>query len=243
MASILILEDSQVLLTRLTRELQELFPAHQILPARTVAEAQDLLAQHSIDVFILDIFLPDGNGIDFLCDVKTISPDSAAIIMTAQQVPDLRQHAEEIGIVRFFQKPVDIQALEKIIRKAIQPASPAPPTAPTPSDPNSFVAALGGLTTVDIIQLKCLARSTQVLKFTRADGQTGKIHFQRGEIVHAETTTQKGLEAFNEIVSWKGGRVEESPEPIASPTIHQGWEALLMDAVRVIDESAALKGA
>jgi len=243
MASILILEDSQVLLAKLTHELKELFPGHQVLGARSVAEAQVLLAEYTIDVFILDIFLPDGNGIDFLCDVKTISPDSAAVIMTAQQVPDLRQHAEELGVVRFFQKPVDIQALEKIIRKALQPSGASAPAPAPAADPHSFVASLGGLTTVDIIQLKCLARSTQVLKFTRADGQSGKIHFLRGEIVHAETGSRKGLEAFNDIVGWKGGRVEESPEPIAEPTIQQGWEGLLMDAVRVMDEAAALKGA
>jgi DNA-binding NarL/FixJ family response regulator len=238
MASILILEDSQVLLSKLTQELKELFPGSQVLGARSVAEGQVLLAEYSIDVFILDIFLPDGNGIDFLCDVKTISPDSTAVVMTAQQVPDLRQHAEELGVVRFFQKPVDIQALEKIIRKAVQSA----PTPQPAADGQSFVASLGGLTTVDIIQLKCLARATQVLKFVRADGQSGKIHFLRGEIVHAETGRQRGLEAFNDIVAWKGGRVEESPEPLAEPTIQKGWEGLLMDAVRVMDETAALKG-
>jgi DNA-binding NarL/FixJ family response regulator len=238
MASIMILEDSQVLLSKMTHELRELFPEAQVLGARSVAEAQLLLAEYTIDVFILDIFLPDGNGIDFLCDVKTISQDSTAVVMTAQQVPDLRQHAEELGVVRFFQKPVDIQALEKIIRQAILPATPSPHV-----DPHSFVASLGGLTTIDIIQLKCLSRATQVLRFTRGDGQSGKLHFQRGEIVHAEIGRQQGLEAFNAIVSWKGGRVEESAEPIADPTIHQGWESLLMDAVRVMDESAALKDA
>lgn len=238
MASILILEDSQVLLAKMSQELKLLFPDAKILGARSVAEAQVLLSEYPIEVFILDIFLPDGNGIDFLCDVKTISPDSTAVVMTSQQVPDLRQHAEELGVVRFFQKPVDIQALEKIIRKALQPEAPA-----APADPQSFVASLGGLTTIDIIQLKCLARATQVLRFVRGDGAAGKVHFQRGEIVHAETPSHRGLEAFNEIVGWKGGRVEESAEPIAAPTIQQGWEALLMDAVRVMDETAALKGA
>ncbi|MEM6602308.1 MAG: DUF4388 domain-containing protein, partial [Verrucomicrobiota bacterium] len=82
-----------------------------------------------------------------------------------------------------------------------------------------------------------LARATQVIAFVRDSGAFGKIHFQRGEIVHAECSDGKsGLEAFNEIVSWKGGRVEESQETIAEPTIHSGWESLLMDAVRMIDE-------
>ena len=235
MAAILVLEDSQVLLTKLTNELRQQFADMQILPARSIEEAQLLLSEFEISVFVLDIFLPDGSGIDFLCDVKTIQPDSCAIIMTAGQTPELRRQSEELGVVRFFQKPIDTQSLFKVIQKILNPSE-------TPGDEthDSFHASLSSLTTVDIIQLKCLARATQVLKFTRGDGQSAKVHFQRGEIVHAETPDKSGLEAFNEIVSWKGGRVEESAEPIGTQTIDRGWESLLMDAVRMIDESAAV---
>lgn len=233
MAAILVLEDSQVLLTKLTNELKQRFTDLQILPARSVAEAQLLLNEFEIDIFLLDIFLPDGSGIDFLCDVKTINPESHAIIMTAQNVPDLKTQAEEIGVVRFFQKPIDTQSLFKVIQKILTPD----PVKTEDHAPQSFVASLGGLSTVDIIQLKCLSRSTQVLKFTRGDGKSAKLYFQRGEIVHAETDTDRGLDAFNDVVSWKGGRVEESAEPIAEQTIKKGWESLLMDAVRMIDES------
>ncbi|MDZ4787527.1 MAG: response regulator [Blastochloris sp.] len=235
MAAILVLEDSQVLLTKLTNELKQRFTDLQILPARSVAEAQLLLNEFEIDIFILDIFLPDGSGIDFLCDVKTINPESHAIIMTAQNVPDLKTQAEDIGVVRFFQKPIDTQSLFKVIQKILTPD----PVKTDEHSPQSFVASLGGLSTVDIIQLKCLSRSTQVLKFTRSDGKSAKIYFQRGEIVHAETDTDRGLDAFNDVVSWKGGRVEESAEPIAEQTIKKGWESLLMDAVRMIDEAVA----
>ncbi len=237
MGAILVLEDSQVLLTKLTNELRQQFPHLQILPARAIEEAQLLLNEYEISLFILDIFLPDGSGIDFLCDVKTTSPDSAAIIMSGQQVPELRQQAEELGVIRFFQKPVDTQSLFKTIQKILDPEAV---TVSSVEDANSFQASLSSLTTVDIIQLKCLARSTQVLKFIRGDGQDGKIHFHRGEIVHAETLEKTGMDAFNEIVSWKGGRVEESAEPIAEPSINRGWESLLMDAVRMIDEAAAV---
>ena len=235
MGAILVLEDSQVLLTKLTNELRQHFADIQILPARTIEEAQLLLSEYEISVFILDIFLPDGSGIDFLCDVKTIQPDSYAIIMTSAQTPDLRRQSEELGVVRFFQKPVDTRFLIKVIEKILSPDAVA-----AAGSQDSFHASLSSLTTVDIIQLKCLARSTQVLKFTRGDGQSGKVHFQRGEIVHAETPGKSGRDAFNEIVSWRGGRVEESAEPIATQTIDRGWESLLMDAVRMIDEAAAV---
>jgi len=237
MGAILVLEDSQVLLSKLSNELKKQFPELQTLPARTIAEAQLLLNEFEIGVFLLDVCLPDGSGIDFLCDVRTISPDSVAIIMSAQQIPEFREQAESLGVIRFFQKPVDTQTLFKVIHKAIHPEAAAE-TAPPSHE--SFQASLSSLTTVDIIQLKCLARSTQVLQFTRADGLSGKIHFQRGEIVHAETSAHvSGLDAFNEIVAWKGGRVSESNESIAEASINQGWESLLMDAVRRIDELAA----
>ncbi|MGF1678462.1 MAG: DUF4388 domain-containing protein [Candidatus Methylacidiphilales bacterium] len=235
MASILILEDNLTQANRLANGIRQAYPEIKILPARTVEEAQLFLSEYDdIGIFLLDIFLPDGNGIDFLCDVKTISPEAHALIMTANPDQASRQHALDLGVTAYFQKPLDPAAILLELAKILGPSN----TSATPSD--SFKASLGGLSTVDIIQLKCLARATQVIAFRRDDGLSGKIHFQRGEIVHAECSNQKsGLDAFNEIVSWKGGRVEESQEPIAEPTIKRGWESLLMDAVRMIDEANA----
>jgi len=237
MASLLILEDSQVQLTRLQKDIGRHYPDLKIFPARSIEEAQLLLSEYDeIELFLLDIFLPDGSGIDFLCDVKTISPDAHAIIMTANPVPEMKEHAQNLGVLRFFQKPLDMSVLMEEFEKILGPGEKS---ADEEGGGDSFKASLGGLSTVDIIQLKCLARATQVIAFVCGDGKSGKIHFQRGEIVHAECSDgTTGLDAFNQIVSWKGGRVEESPEPIAEPTIQKGWESLLMDAVRMIDEAA-----
>jgi len=235
MASLLILEDSQVQLTRLKNDIGAKYPDLTIYPSRSIEEAQLFFEEFdNIGIFLLDVFLPDGNGIDFLCDVKTISPEAQSIIMSASPTPESREHAESLGVLNYFQKPIDVSILVEELAKVLGPPATSDASG-TKSD--SFKASLGGLSTVDIIQLKCLARATQVIAFVRDSGTSGKIHFQRGEIVHAECSDGKlGLEAFNEIVSWKGGRVEESQETIAEPTIHSGWESLLMDAVRMIDE-------
>lgn len=232
MATILILEDSQVLLTKLSTELTGAFPNETILQAKTVAEAHHLIDEHQVDAFVVDIMLPDGNGIDFLCDVKMTMPEAGAVVMTAAQLPEYRDQAESLGVIRFFQKPVDTPAMTRALKKVL-PESSSP-------DADSFQASLSSLSTVDIIQLKCLGRATQVLAFTSSDGTQGKIHFNRGEIVHAQSSTQNGMNAFIEIVGWKGGKVIESPEPItSSPTIQDSWQNLLMEAVRLIDEAAA----
>ena len=236
MASLLILEDSQVQLTRLKNDIGTKYPDLTIYPSRSIEEAQLFLEEFDdIEVFLLDVFLPDGNGIDFLCDVKTISPEAQAVVMSASPTEESKEHAENLGVLNYFQKPIDIGVLVEELAKVLGPPATSEKSSDGKSD--SFKASLGGLSTVDIIQLKCLARATQVIAFVRDSGTSGKIHFQRGEIVHAECSDGKsGLDAFNEIVSWKGGRVEESQETIAEPTIHSGWESLLMDAVRMIDE-------
>lgn len=238
MASLLILEDSQVQLMRLKNDIAAKYPDLTIYPSRSIEEAQLFLEEFDdIELFLLDVFLPDGNGIDFLCDVKTIMPEAHAIIMTASPTPESREHAANLGVMNYFQKPIDINVLLEELAKVLGPSDQGASTEDSKSD--SFKASLGGLSTVDIIQLKCLARATQVIAFVKDNGTSGKIHFQRGEIVHAECSDGKsGLDAFNEIVSWKGGRVVESQETIAEPTIHSGWESLLMDAVRMIDEAA-----
>lgn len=236
MPSLLILEASQVQLTRLKNDIVAQYPDLGIFPSRSIEEAQLFLEEcDDIEIFLLDVFLPDGNGIDFLCDVKTISPDAHAIIMSSNPTPESRQHAQNLGVIHFFQKPIDINTLMEELAKVL--GEPANTGGSKENKSDSFKASLGGLSTVDIIQLKCLARATQVIAFVLDNGACGKIHFQRGEIVHAECCDGKsGLDAFNEIVSWKGGKVEESQESIAEPTIQSGWESLLMDAVRMIDE-------
>lgn len=113
---ILILEDSVVVSKLLTQRLKGEFPEAEILPAFSLAEARNLVKEIVFDVFILDIQLPDGSGIDFLCEVQTQYPNSRAIILTATRVPEYREIALALGALRFMEKPVKIKELSDIIR-------------------------------------------------------------------------------------------------------------------------------
>ena len=93
------------------------------------------------------------------------------------------------------------------------------------------------LSTLDIIQLKCLGRKSVSLDFIGHHGKHGRIFFKDGEIHHAETDSQKGVDAFNEIVGWRGGQVVEIPDPLPpSRTVEGHWQGLLMNAVQWVDE-------
>lgn len=229
-ACVLILEDSATLVTQITRALRVEMPGLRVLAARGVAEAQVLAAEFPIDFFLVDIHLPDGSGIDFLCDMQTAQPAAKGMIMTAVPLPEYREHAKALGVLQFIEKPLDLPRLAQSIGRAMGALSPA-----GTEEPQYFQASLSCLTPVDIIQLKCVGHVTQVVEFIRSDARRGRIHFCEGEVVHAES----GVEAFNEIVSWRAGRVVELKDvrPVAA-TIHGDWQVLLMQAAHLLDEQA-----
>src|SRR5436190_4670106 len=94
---IMIVEDNESLVVVLTAVLKDLVPDRKILPARTIEEAQTLACEYPADLFILDVNLPDGTGLDFLCDVKTTHPDARALVMTAAPLPEYRDQAAHLG--------------------------------------------------------------------------------------------------------------------------------------------------
>ncbi|HEU0011848.1 MAG TPA: DUF4388 domain-containing protein, partial [Verrucomicrobiae bacterium] len=100
-----------------------------------------------------------------------------------------------------------------------------------------FSASLTRLSTLDIIQIKCLGQASVVLDFAGRNGRHGRVHFKNGEVIHAETEAHRGVDAFNEIVSWREGQVTEiagASQP--ERTVRGDWQTLLMHAVHWADE-------
>ncbi len=229
----LVLDDNEPLVGMLVSLLKEEFPDLRPLPARSVEEAQVLASEFDIDLFVLDIHLPDGTGLDFLCDVRTIQPDARALMMTAVPLPSYQQQAERLGVVHFIRKPFEFAHFLEAVRSLLDPAASA--------RPESFQGTLRDLHLTDIIQVKCLSAATAVVEFTSPEGEKGTIHFDAGQIVHARTAAAEGVPAFNHIVGWRGGSFAELTSVGHNPrTIHADWQRLLLQAVQQADETAAL---
>ncbi len=230
--TVLILEDEPLTRTFIERRLAAALPDVTVFTARNVAEAQTLLANNSIDFFLLDIVVPDGSGIDFLCDVQVTQADAQVVLMTAQELGRYRAAAEELGVLRFLEKPVNMDELVTLIRSRRQAAQDASPTGAA-----NFAATLTKLTAMDVIQLKCLAGATAALDFFNDSGERGRLYFEGGDIIHAEAGALAGEEAVAAIVGWKRGRVEEAVDPpVVARSIQAGWQGLLLNVVHQLDE-------
>jgi two-component system NtrC family sensor kinase len=105
---ILVLDDSLTVRMNLT----EAFEAAGLLPApcSTVAEARALLAQEAFDVIILDVLLPDGDGIEFLREIRAdpLNASAAVLMLSSEAEVKDRIRGLRTGADDYVGKPYDI---------------------------------------------------------------------------------------------------------------------------------------
>ena len=230
---VFLLEDCPVTALLVERAVLNELPHVRLLWARSVAEATARAEGLSIDLFLVDIQLPDGSGLDFLWQMTAAHPTARAMVMTATPLPEYEVHSAALGVLHFLEKPLQIPRLLGLVREALDA------TATTGADAE-FSATLQNVTPADILQLKCLMRATTVIEF-HSDGTVGRIRFQAGEITDAAVGSLRGPEALSAIVGWKCGQVSE--QPCIGPgerTIHGPWQTLLMEAAQRLDEGRAV---
>ena len=239
---ILLLEDAFVTSLAMGRALEAVLPDCVVMRAQSLYEARLLLRTYNFQFFVVDIQLPDGCGVDFLPEIAERAPGAGVVIVTATPLPKYRQRASEFGVLYFMEKPVEVRQLASRIARRVRSAA-APSDS---SSDSSFTALLQNLTVLDVVQLKCLARASVRLDFTRSDGAVGRIYLSRGEVVHAEVIPasgagcKEGAEAFNEALSWRGGTVVEEPGAQAPQiTIEGTWQSLILEAFQRTEEPSS----
>ena len=234
--AILILEDTRTVQNYIRDVLRPIEAGRPVLQARKLREAHDFAASAAIALFIVDIGLPDGDGIDFLCEMSMLHPESRALVITATPTDDFRERARQLGVLHFLPKPLERRTLLEAVRNLL-----APPSA-SDGGPSGFEATLGGLSPVDIIQLKCMRGTTGSIEL-REEHLYGQVWFERGEIIHAECTlpgaAHTGAEAFHCILMWRIGCIREVPNPRAVlRTISTPWQQLVLEMGSPAEETA-----
>ncbi|MFN2474738.1 MAG: response regulator [Chthoniobacterales bacterium] len=229
---VLVLTPDEPLAYAILAALREAAPGAQTDLARSLEEAQRLVGQQHPDLFVLDVDGIHDLGQEFLYDLRTSHPSARAIVLTAVHLASHREQAAGLGAIHFLEKPFPHGDFVDLVQALLQPGGQ--------QDGEKFQGTLSDLHIADIIQLKCMSGATSVLEFTGPSGEKARAFFEQGQVRHATAPGKDGVDAFNEIVSWKGGMISEVSGGGSSPhTIDLDWQMLLMDAVRKIDENSA----
>ncbi len=115
--SIVIVEDDIGIAEIHRRNLDKIDYVEVIGIAASKEEATTLLDVLNPDLVLLDIYLPDGNGLDILRELrqKELSPD--VILITADRDVNTLQEAMRGGVIDYLLKPVIFSRLEESINK------------------------------------------------------------------------------------------------------------------------------
>ncbi|QEC65935.1 response regulator transcription factor [Panacibacter ginsenosidivorans] len=112
---ILIVDDSYLIIERLTDMLNELEQVDSISHAFTVTAALEILEQTTPDIILLDINLPDTSGIELLRIVKEKYPSITVAMLTNNANDYYRQLCLKLGADHFVDKSKDFDMIPDII--------------------------------------------------------------------------------------------------------------------------------
>ncbi len=102
--------------------LEELLRAegYEVNAADSLGEARELLKRSQPDVALLDWQLPDGDGLEFLSELKRQWPDTQVIMLTGFATFDVAVEAVKQGAFHFQSKPFHAESLSLLIRRACE---------------------------------------------------------------------------------------------------------------------------
>ncbi len=228
---VLVLEPDDQLATAITDALKETDPGITIDRTNTLEEAQRAVVDIKPDLFVLDVDAATDLTQEFLYDLRTSHPDARAIVLTGVHLAAARERTAGLGAIHLLEKPFPHGDFVALVQALLQPdQSP---------DAEKFQGTLSDLHVADIVQLKSMSGATTGIELTGPNGEKGRVYFERGQVRHATAGEREGLDAFNEIMTWKGGRISEIPADTSKQTIDLDWQVLVMEAARNLDEQRA----
>ena len=81
-------------------------------------EALSIALKEKPDILLVDIFMPNMNGLSLITEIKKISPNAIAIIITGHDEFEYAQRALQLNVFDYLLKPVIEKDLQKIVENA-----------------------------------------------------------------------------------------------------------------------------
>jgi DNA-binding NarL/FixJ family response regulator len=126
--NIAIIEDHQVLVDALNYLIRSESDLNFVGGAGSLAEGRELIKQANPDVLLLDVGLPDGNGLDLISEIKKSSPNTQVVVLTRYSDESTLMRAIDSGVSGFLPKGCTLPELMNALRKAANGEIIMPPS-------------------------------------------------------------------------------------------------------------------
>ena len=114
--SILVVDDDETIRETMVEFFEAL--GHRARAAATATEARRALGDHAPDIALVDVRLPDADGLTLLEAIRADDPEVEVIFLTGHADVRTAVRAMRQGAVDFLEKPIDLEALEAAVERA-----------------------------------------------------------------------------------------------------------------------------
>jgi DNA-binding NtrC family response regulator len=93
---------------------------HTVRLAAGASEARRLVGEHAPDVAVIDLRLPDADGLVLLQAIRADDPELGVVMLTGHADVPTAVRAMQLGAADFLEKPVDLDALQAVVEGAAE---------------------------------------------------------------------------------------------------------------------------
>ncbi|HRC87810.1 MAG TPA: response regulator, partial [Thermoanaerobaculia bacterium] len=93
---------------------------YETAAAETAAEAASRLARERFELVLLDIWLPDRDGLDLLSELKQSQPELPFIVISGHANVDTAVKAIRLGAYDFLEKPLSLSRVVLTVANALE---------------------------------------------------------------------------------------------------------------------------
>lgn len=117
MLKILIVEDDRKIAEIQKRFLERIANVELVGIAHTLTDARDLADVLQPQLVLLDVYLPDGHGLDVLREWRAAFQEIDVILITAAKEVDTLRSAMRVGVFEYILKPLVFERLDDAIHR------------------------------------------------------------------------------------------------------------------------------
>lgn len=117
MARVLVVDDEGLMRTMVQVVCNRM--GHEALLAGSIQEALGMVAE-PVDVVLLDVWLPDGNGLEYQADFAHLPGNPDVVVITGNGDGDNAEAALRSGAWEFLTKPLQMRDIEQCLKQVLQ---------------------------------------------------------------------------------------------------------------------------
>ena len=118
MAKIMVVDDEESVRTLLDTVLRR--KGHDVALASGGQKAIEMFRRERPSVTILDLKMPDMNGLSVLRQIRTLSPQASVIILSGVASVADEQQARALGVTEFLQKGFSLDLLGEALKRTLK---------------------------------------------------------------------------------------------------------------------------